>query len=91
LNEISKNIGITRHFVEKFLMALEKTYVVLYLRPYFTNLGKSIIKTPKLYFIDTGIRNVIFSHFDSLDFRADAGSLIENFVFSELTKRLTYK
>ncbi len=86
VNEVAKNVRLSRHFVEKYLHALEGTYVAAFLRPYFVNLGKAIIKTPKLYLLDTGIRNAVFSTFESLDMRTDAGLLVENFIFSELVK-----
>lgn len=86
INEVSKNIRLSRHFVEKYLLALEQTYVLAFLRPYFANLGKAIIKVPKLYFYDTGLRNTVFGQFQPLNNRQDAGALIENFVFSELIK-----
>jgi len=88
INEVAKNVRLSRHFVEKYLLALEETYVITLLRPYFTNLGKAIIKTPKLYFYDTGLRNAVFGEFQSLDNRADIGAIIENFVFSELIKSI---
>ena len=87
-NEVAKNTRLSRHFVEKYLFALEQTYVVAFLRPCFVNLGKAVVKTPKLYFCDTGIRNSIFGQFDDLDKRPDAGILIENFIFSEMLKTL---
>ena len=86
INEVAKNVRLSRHFIEKYLLALEETYVIAFLRPYFANLGKAIIKTPKLYFYDTGLRNAVFGEFQPLDNRADLGALIENFVFSELIK-----
>jgi predicted AAA+ superfamily ATPase len=88
INEVSKNVRLSRHFVEKYLLALEETYVIALLRPYFANLGKAIIKTPKLYFIDNGLRNAVFGEFQPLDKRADIGQIIENFVFSELIKSI---
>ncbi len=88
LNEVAKNVRISRHFAEKYIGALEGTYVAAFLRPYFVNLGKAIVKTPKLYFLDTGIRNAVFSTFESLDKRTDTGLLVENFVFSELIKAI---
>jgi predicted AAA+ superfamily ATPase len=86
INEVAKNVHLSRHFVEKYLLALEETYVIAFLRPYFANLGKAIIKTPKVYFYDTGLRNAVFGEFQPLDNRADIGTMIENFVFSELIK-----
>jgi len=86
INEVAKNVRISRHFVEKYLLALQDTYVLAFLAPYFVNLGKAIIKTPKLYFYDTGIRNAVFGQFDSLDKRMDSGKMLENFIFTELIK-----
>ena len=91
INEVSKNIRVSRHFVEKYLHALNETYVTACLRPYFVNLGKAIIKTPKLYFLDTGIRNAVFNTFDAFDRGAEAGLMVENFVFSELIKTVDPK
>jgi len=86
VNEVAKNVRLSRHFVEKYLLALEETYVVAMLRPHFANLGKAIVKTPKLYFYDTGLRNAVFGTFESLNARTDAGALVEGFVFCELLK-----
>lgn len=88
INEIAKNVRLSRHFVEKYLLALEETYVLRFLRPHFVNLGKALIKTPKLYFCDTGLRNAVFGQFTPLHERADTGMLVENMVFSELAKGL---
>ena len=86
ISEVAKNIRISRHFVEKYLFALEETYVLASLRPYFVNLGKAIIKSPKYYFCDPGIRNTVFGQFEPLEKRGDSGALVENFVFSEMIK-----
>lgn len=88
INEVAKNVRLSRHFVERYLFSLEETYVVALLRPYFVNLGKALIKTPKCYFCDTGTRNIVFGQFETLDKRSDTGLLVENFIFSELIKSL---
>lgn len=88
VSEVAKNSRLTRHFVEKYLFALQETYIVGLLQPYFVNLGKAVVKTPKLYFCDTGIRNTVFGQFEPLEQRSDAGLLVENFVFSELIKSI---
>jgi len=88
INEVAKNVRISRYYIDKYLSALEETYVISFLHPYFSNLGKAIIKTPKLFFLDTGLRNAVFSEFQPLDQRSDTGALIENFVFTELIKSI---
>jgi predicted AAA+ superfamily ATPase len=86
INEVAKNIRLSRYFVERYLFALEETYVLAQIRPYFVNLGKAIIKSPKYYFCDPGIKNAVFRQFEPLKTRSDAGALVESFVFSELMK-----
>lgn len=88
LNELAKMSGLTRYFTEIYLGHLQDTFVIRMLRPYFKNIGKSLVKTPKSYFVDPGIRNSIFSLFNPPEQRTDLGAIIENFVFSELIKKL---
>ena len=67
------------------LNILEKTYICKRVSPYFTNKRTEIIKVPKVYFFDTGFRNIIIDDFRAYDLRQDIGSLNENFVFTQLT------
>ena len=67
------------------LNILEKTYICKRVSPYFTNKRTEIIKVPKVYFFDTGFRNIIIDDFRAYDLRQDIGSLNENFVFTQAT------
>ena len=67
------------------LNILEKTYICKRVSPYFTNKRTEIIKVPKVYFFDTGFRNIIIDDFRAYDLRQDVGSLNENFVFTQAT------
>ncbi|MBA1342826.1 MAG: hypothetical protein C5S52_04430 [ANME-2 cluster archaeon] len=67
------------------LNILEKTYICKRVSPYFTNKRTEIIKVPKVYFFDTGFRNIIIDDFRTYDLRQDIGSLNENFVFTQMT------
>jgi hypothetical protein len=58
------------------------------LHPYSANVGKALVKTPKLYFWDTGLRNAVFGQFQPLHLRTDAGSLAETYAFSQLAQHL---
>jgi len=87
-NELYRITGISRYYIELYLRFLEETYVIQRLRPYYRNFGKTIIKTPKMYFIDTGIYNTVFKQFQDIENRADKGRIVENFVFSELAKSI---
>ena len=52
---LATDLGVSPNTVKSWLSVLEASKVVLLLEPYFENLGKRIVKTPKLYFLDTGL------------------------------------
>ncbi len=86
LHEISATLGLNFRTVENYLFALESTFVINLTRPYFTNARKELTKMPKIYFVDTGMRNLSVKYFaDFLDNR-DKGKLLENSVFSSILK-----
>lgn len=70
--------------IKHYLSILEETYVISLLRPFFRNRASELRKNPKIYFIDTGLRNYILGNFQELLFRPDLGQIIENVVFSQL-------
>lgn len=70
--------------MKNYLAVLENTYIVSLINPYSTNRATEIKKNPKVYFIDTGLRNYIIGSFQDILFRPDAGSIVENIVFSQL-------
>lgn len=79
---ISSDLKISFFTVKKYLDAIEKSYLILRVKPFFTNKLKELIKQPKIYFIDTGLRNSISKTFEpNFD-----GKLFENYVLSELLK-----
>ena len=55
------------------------------------NLRKEYTKTPRYYFWDNGVRNVIISNFNALNIRDDVGQLWENYCVGERRKRNAYK
>lgn len=69
--------------LKKYLDALEKSYVIVRVSPFFKNRTKEITKQPKIYFIDTGLRNFIAKQFDP----ESTGALFENYVLMELVKK----
>ncbi len=87
VNELSKNLGIARQTVERYLDLLKETFVIFPLSSYSTNPRKEIAKSKKYYFWDTGIRNAILNDFSLQPNRSDIGALWENWVISEFAKR----
>lgn len=90
-NELSKEIGIDRGTVERYIDLLEKTYVIFKLSSFSRNYRNELKKAKKIYFCDNGIRNALISNFASLTLRNDVGALWENFLISERRKKLAYE
>ena len=84
VHSLSRSLGTGRHIIEGYLNILEYTFLCKRIYPFFSNNIKEISKTPKLYLLDTGIRNFILSNFNDLNLRQDKGALFENFYFSEM-------
>lgn len=73
--------------IKHYLSVLEETYVIRILRPYFSNMSTELKKNPKIYFVDTGLRNYIIKNFNETGLRPDGGRLVENVVLSELYQK----
>lgn len=81
---VSKELGMSFQSVKKYLDAMEKSYLIIRIMPFYKNKTKELVKQPKLYFIDTGIRNAIAREFHAN--QESKGKLFENYVLSELIK-----
>ena len=85
--ELSSLSGYAFVSLKKYLNFLEKTYICSLVRPFFRNKRKEIVKNPKVYFLDAGLRNYIVNDFRKLDERPDSGELLENNIFVNLRKK----
>lgn len=85
--ELSNSSGLNYKEILRHLEILKQTYIIDLIRPYFTNKRTEITKNPKVYFIDTGFKNLILSDFRKLDQRKDGGNLVENYVFMALKRK----
>ena len=88
LNEIAKECGVSFSSARRWLSLLETTRIVYLLRPYFKNISKRVIKSPKLYFTDTGLLAYLLRYPDPVTMRKgpQAGAFFENFVLTEILK-----
>jgi predicted AAA+ superfamily ATPase len=87
VNELSQLVGLDNKTVEKYLMLLEQAFVIFHLGSFSRNLRNELKSSHKFYFYDVGIRNALIDNFSDPERRTDIGSLFENFVIAELTKR----
>ncbi|HBK01757.1 MAG TPA: ATPase [Clostridiales bacterium] len=90
-NSIAGDIGIDSKTVKNWLSILEASGIIYLLQPYYSNLPNRIIKSPKLYFMDTGLCSYLAKYPDAqtLEVGALGGAIFETFVVSEIIKNLT--
>ena len=90
LDEIGKDLSISRNSVARYLDLLQKAFVVFPLGGYSSNLRKEVTKSSKWYFYDNGIRNALLNDFKTFKERSDQerGALWENFIIGERLKRI---
>jgi len=93
ITDLARELGVAVNTAKAWLSVLEATYQVTVLRPYFANVGKRLVKTPKVYFTDVGT----LCYFAGLKDPAHAasgpmgGAIMETAVLSEIIKALTHR
>jgi predicted AAA+ superfamily ATPase len=90
-NELAQICGLDSKTVEKYILLLEKTFIIFRLGSFSRNLRNELKFSRKIYFYDNGIRNALVSNFNQPEMREDKGALWENFVISERMKKLHYE
>ncbi|MBS3772329.1 MAG: ATP-binding protein [Bacteroidales bacterium] len=85
-NELSKTLRIHLSTIENYLSTLEKCFHISLVKPFYKNLRKEIVKMPKVYFNDLGLRNALLNRFSGIEEREDTGVLLENYVYQRLVQ-----
>lgn len=88
LHDIAQDVGVSDDTAKRWMQVLEKSEVVFLLRPYSNNLLKRTVKTPKLYFFDTGLVAYLtrYSSPEILMNGAINGAILENYTVAEIVK-----
>jgi len=88
LSSLANDCGITHKTAKAWISVLEASYIVYLLPPHHQNFNKRLVKTPKLYLLDTGIATWLLGIQDSeqLATHVQRGALFESWVISELLK-----
>ena len=87
-DSISKVVGVSVPTIKEWVTILERSGLIYILRPYSSNLSKRLVKTPKCYFLDTGLASYLTSwpNAETLLNGSSAGAFFETYVFSEILK-----
>jgi predicted AAA+ superfamily ATPase len=85
-SKLAENVGVSVNTVIEYLNLMVESHLIRLIPPFVGGKRAEITSVPKIYFLDNGLRNVLFGGFSSMTERADIGQLTENLVFSELCK-----
>lgn len=87
-SEISKSIGVSAVTAKEWVSILERSGVIYILRPYFSNITKRLVKTPKVYFMDTGLASYLcrWPNAEVLESSNMDGAFFETYVVTEIVK-----
>lgn len=90
LSSLAKDCGISQPTAKAWISALESSYIVFQLYPYHKNFSKRIVKTPKLYFYDSGLllHLLKISTIEQIQTHSIKGNLFENMMIAEFVKRM---
>jgi predicted AAA+ superfamily ATPase len=88
LSSLGNDCGIDQTTVKRWLSVLEASFIIKLLRPYYRNFNKRLIKSPKLYFLDTGLIAYLLGIHSATQIETHPlrGAIFESFVLSEVLK-----
>ena len=88
IHSIANDVEVSDDTAKRWLGMLEKSEVIFYLHPYSNNLLKRVVKTPKLYFFDTGLVCYLtkYSNAEILQNSSINGAILENYIVAEIRK-----
>lgn len=88
ITHIANELQLSFHTVEKYISILESSHIIYLLKPYDNTISKRLIKTPKVYFLDTGLICSLlgWNNKEALQRGPMAGAIFENYVISEIIK-----
>jgi predicted AAA+ superfamily ATPase len=92
LSDLAKEIGISVPTIKRWISLLETGYQIFLLYPYYKNVGKRLVKSPKLYFNDTALASYLLGVHDreTLLKSPNFGNLFETFIITDIWKRFLH-
>jgi predicted AAA+ superfamily ATPase len=93
LSELARDVGVSVSTTKDWISILEASFQIFILRPYYANIGKRLVKSPKIYFVDTGLLCYLVGLRD-IEHAASGpmgGAIFENLVVAELFKIFAHR
>jgi hypothetical protein len=92
LSELARDVGVSVPTIRQWISILEASYILFLLAPYYRNLGKRLVKSPKVFFYDTGLVSFLTGVDSQRTFQQGPmhGPIFENYVIAEIKKHLSH-
>lgn len=89
MSDLARDVGVSVPTIKKWISVMDASYIIFLLQPFYKNLGKRIVKSPKLYFFDTGLVSYLTGISDKNHFEKGPlfGPIFENYIISETFKK----
>lgn len=86
--DMAADVGVSEVTIKSWISALQASGIIILLQPYFNNKTKRLVKTPKLYFMDTGLCSFLtgWLNSDVLERGAMSGAILETYIVTEILK-----
>ncbi len=90
--DISKDIGIPQTTLKRYISLLETIFFIYHLPPWYSNIGKRFVKSPKTYIMDSGLLSFLLNIDENNTGQSPLrGKIFENFVVMEIVKQLSWR
>jgi len=93
MNSLASDVGVSSHTIKNWISILEASNIVYLLKPFYNNYGKRLIKSPKLYFLDTGLLCFLsgIHNIEALESSSLLGSYFETLALGQLIRNFCNK
>lgn len=90
LSDLSRDVGVSPNTIKSWISVLEASHIIALLEPYHRNIGKRLVKSPKVYFLDTGIAAHLMGLYSWQEIEKShmAGALWETYAFNQIYRTL---
>jgi len=90
-SNLATSLGLSLQTLKKYLWMAEQTFIIYFIRPFYSNIKKELIKSPIVYFHDLGLRNYSLRRLQSEVDPRDVSFIFQNFVFNALNEKVREK
>jgi uncharacterized protein len=89
MSDLARDVGVSVPTIKKWISVLDASYIIFLLQPFYKNLGKRIVKSPKIYFFDTGLVSYLTGIGNRSQFEKGPlyGPIFENYIIAETLKK----